>query len=439
MFTLENLNTAVDHPGTPFARAADTRALVAAVDSPHLRMNLDLYHAQIGEGNLTELVHTSVDLVGEIQVADVPGRCEPGTGEINYPHLGNALREAGYEGSRGPRGLGVDGQRPGAGTLPAGVHATSHRTFGRRAGRSEGSRRSAHVSDVRRIGVGVVGAGWMGHTHSRAYLRVPHHYPDLPVRPVLAALAEPVATLREDAVARYEYAAGYSDWQELLADPAVEVVSVATPPFLHAQIGEAVARAGKHLWIEKPVGHSVEDTERVAVAVTEAGVCARVGYNYRHVPAVAKARALLTDGAIGRVTHGRFRMFTDYAAHPLGALSWRFESERGGDGVIGDLLSHGVDLVRYLLGDVERLVADSAIFIPERPVATGSGSHYAIGGAGPAGSVQNLDYAACMMRTTADVPVFLEGSRVAVGRPEQLRVRDPRHSRPHGVGLPSVR
>ena len=98
VFTLENLNTAVDHPGTPFARAADTRALVAAVDSPHLRMNLDLYHAQIGEGNLTELVHTSVDLVGEIQVADVPGRCEPGTGEINYPHLGNALREAGYEG-----------------------------------------------------------------------------------------------------------------------------------------------------------------------------------------------------------------------------------------------------------------------------------------------------------------------------------------------------
>ena len=98
VFTLENLNTAVDHPGTPFARAADTRTLVAAVGSPHLRMNLDLYHAQIGEGNLIELVRDSVDLLGEVQVADVPGRCEPGTGEINYPAVARALAEAGYTG-----------------------------------------------------------------------------------------------------------------------------------------------------------------------------------------------------------------------------------------------------------------------------------------------------------------------------------------------------
>ena len=98
VFCLENLNTAVDHPGTPFARAADTGALVAAVDSPHLRMNLDLYHAQIGEGNLIELVRTSAPHLGEVQVADVPGRCEPGTGEINYPAIAEALRSVGYAG-----------------------------------------------------------------------------------------------------------------------------------------------------------------------------------------------------------------------------------------------------------------------------------------------------------------------------------------------------
>ena len=91
IFCLENLNTAVDHPGTPFARAADTLALVEAVDSPHLRMMLDLYHAQIGEGNLIELVRAAVPAIGEIQVADVPGRCEPGTGEINYPAIARAL------------------------------------------------------------------------------------------------------------------------------------------------------------------------------------------------------------------------------------------------------------------------------------------------------------------------------------------------------------
>jgi hydroxypyruvate isomerase len=98
VFTLENLNTAVDHPGTPFARAADTVALVEAVGSPHLRLNLDLYHAQIGEGNLIALVERALPLVGEIQVADVPGRREPGTGEIHYPAVAAALARLGYDG-----------------------------------------------------------------------------------------------------------------------------------------------------------------------------------------------------------------------------------------------------------------------------------------------------------------------------------------------------
>ena len=100
-FTLENLNTAVDHPGVPFARAADTMALVQAVGHPHVRMNLDLYHAQIGEGNLIELVRRAhgLGLIGEIQVADVPGRCEPGTGEISYPAIARALADIGYDGT----------------------------------------------------------------------------------------------------------------------------------------------------------------------------------------------------------------------------------------------------------------------------------------------------------------------------------------------------
>ena len=100
-FCLENLNTAVDHPGTPFAKAADTLALVAAVDSPHLRLMLDIYHAQIGEGNLVELIKKCAPYIGEVQVADVPGRCEPGTGEINYPRIAHALHDIGYVGTVG--------------------------------------------------------------------------------------------------------------------------------------------------------------------------------------------------------------------------------------------------------------------------------------------------------------------------------------------------
>jgi hydroxypyruvate isomerase len=99
VFTLENLNLPVDHPGTPFALAADTLALVEAVNSPALKMNLDLYHAQIGEGNLIELIRRAGPAIGEIQVADVPGRQQPGTGEINYRAIARALHDIGYQGT----------------------------------------------------------------------------------------------------------------------------------------------------------------------------------------------------------------------------------------------------------------------------------------------------------------------------------------------------
>ncbi|KQV81858.1 TIM barrel protein [Rhizobium sp. Root1220] len=102
VFTLENLNLPVDHPGTPFGRAADTLALVSSVNLPHLKLNLDLYHVQIGEGNLIETCRACLPWIGEVQVADVPGRCEPGTGEINYPAIASALYEMGY---RGPVGM----------------------------------------------------------------------------------------------------------------------------------------------------------------------------------------------------------------------------------------------------------------------------------------------------------------------------------------------
>jgi hydroxypyruvate isomerase len=100
-FCLENLNTAVDHPGVPFARAADTLTLVEAVGRPGVRLMLDLYHAQIGEGNLIQLLRRAGSLIGEIQVADVPGRCEPGTGEINYPAIAAALEDIRYRGTVG--------------------------------------------------------------------------------------------------------------------------------------------------------------------------------------------------------------------------------------------------------------------------------------------------------------------------------------------------
>lgn len=98
VFMLENLNLPVDHPGVPFALAKDTLALVSSVNRPGLTLNLDLYHAQIGEGNLIELCRACLPWVGEIQVADVPGRKEPGTGEINYAGVASGLKQMGYRG-----------------------------------------------------------------------------------------------------------------------------------------------------------------------------------------------------------------------------------------------------------------------------------------------------------------------------------------------------
>jgi hydroxypyruvate isomerase len=108
-FCVENLNTIADHPGVPLARAKDTLALVEAVGHPNVKMMLDLYHAQIGEGNLIELVRRAGPLIGEIQVADVPGRCEPGTGEISYPAIAAALDGMGYTGTVGLEAWAADG------------------------------------------------------------------------------------------------------------------------------------------------------------------------------------------------------------------------------------------------------------------------------------------------------------------------------------------
>lgn len=99
IFLLENLNTTVDHPGTPLAQPSDVIDMVQAVGSPRLKVLLDLYHAQIDGGNLTALIERALPRLGEVQVADVPGRHEPGTGEINYEHISEVLRQRGFDGA----------------------------------------------------------------------------------------------------------------------------------------------------------------------------------------------------------------------------------------------------------------------------------------------------------------------------------------------------
>jgi predicted dehydrogenase len=266
-----------------------------------------------------------------------------------------------------------------------------------------------------RLGIGVIGMGWMGHVHARAHQRLPHHYPDLPVQPILVAVADP-APGRADAAARqYGFRKPSQDWADVLADPEVHAVSITAPNSLHRELGVAAAEAGKHVWIEKPVGLTAADARAIAAAVSRAGVQCAVGFNYRHAPAVEAAREHIARGDLGTVTHARFRLFSDYAAHPRGALSWRFERERGGNGVLGDLASHGVDLARYLIGEIDAVVGDTAVFIPRRPQPTGAGSHFDVAADGELGAVENDDYVACLLRFAGGARGVLEASRVSVG------------------------
>ena len=264
--------------------------------------------------------------------------------------------------------------------------------------------------------VGVVGLGWMGQVHARAYTRVGQHYLDAPLRPVLVAVADNAADERlARAVAAYGFADVHADWRELVARDDIDVVSITGPNFIHRDVAVAAARAGKHLWLEKPAGRNAIETAEIAEAVAAAGVQAAVGFNYRNAPAVELARQLVADGRLGRVEQVTLRMLADYAAHPEGALTWRYQNAWAGSGVLGDLVSHGVDLGRYVVGEIDALVCDTATFITERPALSGAAFAHTARGTGALAPVENEDYAGALLQFAGGARGTLESSRVAVG------------------------
>ncbi len=271
------------------------------------------------------------------------------------------------------------------------------------------------MSDSTELGVGVVGFGWMGKVHTLAYARWLHHYPVWALRPTLFGGADDVPGRAGQAAGQFGFERPAADWREVASDHRVQAVSITAPNFLHREIGLAMLGAGKHIWIEKPVGLTAEDARALRDAAATAGLIATVGFNYRNAPAVQAARSMIESGELGAVTHARVRLFADYGAHPDGALTWRYERARGGNGVLGDLGSHAVDLARFLIGDLQALVADTAIFVPERarPVSATAGHVRATGG--ELGPVENEDFMSCLVRFGNGARGVLEASRVAVG------------------------
>jgi predicted dehydrogenase len=271
-------------------------------------------------------------------------------------------------------------------------------------------------SMAREIGIGIVGLGWMGQVHARGYRRLFDHYPDCPLKPRLVMAADAVEERARQTAELLGFEDWTTDWRQVVEHLEVEAVSIAAPNYLHREIAVAAARAGKHIWLEKPCGRVPAETYEIGRAVEEAGVKSMIGLMYRHVPVVEYARELIASGELGEITHYRGFFLADYAADPNGALTWRYKPDGAGLGVLGDIMPHTVDMAQNLLGPIESVSAQKEIFIRERPeVPEGTGTGHFVVEGGEMGTVENEDYVSSLVRFENGARGTLENSRVCVG------------------------
>jgi predicted dehydrogenase len=244
----------------------------------------------------------------------------------------------------------------------------------------------------------------MGRLHSRAYLATRQFYPELSRHPELVIAADPDEAGRAHATNALGYRETTDDYREVLAHPDVDVVSICSPNYLHHEIAQATIDAGKHFWIEKPMGRNAEESRQIAEGAAAAGLLTSVGFNYRHAPAIAQARNLIRSGALGRITNLQIRLITSYASDPTQPFTWRYEEAQAGSGVLGDVLSHGFDLAQFLVAPISSVHAVTEKFIPQRALPDGA-----------LRDVENEDYAALLTRFEGGAIGILESTRVAIG------------------------
>jgi predicted dehydrogenase len=262
------------------------------------------------------------------------------------------------------------------------------------------------------IGIGVIGMGWMGSAHSRAYLQSADRFYDAGIQPRLIICADEEEGRAQQACQRFGFARYSTRWQDVIADPRVQVVDIATPNYLHQEIATAAAAARKHIFCEKPVGRTPKETACIEGIAREAGVLTFVGFNYRWSPLVQYARQLISDGRLGSITHFRGRFLAGYAANLQTPLTWRFQKEFSGSGVSGDLLSHVIDMALFLAGPIQRVVANRETFIARRPVGTSQAHATTADGFG---AVTNEDYVGALVRFANGANGTFEVCRVVQG------------------------
>ena len=219
------------------------------------------------------------------------------------------------------------------------------------------------------LNVGLIGYGFMGRTHSNAFLQAPRYF-DLPYRPVLKAVAARNEGRVKAFAANWGYQSYETDWRTLVDRRDIDLVDIASPNDTHREIAIAAARAGKMVMCEKPLGRSASEAAEMVSAVEKAGVPNSVWYNYRRVPAVVLIKRLIEEGRFGRIFHYRAKFLQDWTISrdlPQGGEGlWRLDVSVAGSGVTGDLLAHNIDTALWLNGPIAEVSAMTETFIKER-------------------------------------------------------------------------
>ncbi|MFE4712516.1 Gfo/Idh/MocA family protein [Paenibacillus sp. NPDC056722] len=268
---------------------------------------------------------------------------------------------------------------------------------------------------MKQLRIGMIGYKFMGKAHSNAYKTLPMFFPQA-LKPEMSVLCGRNAEDLQEAATRLGWQDTVTDWHELVTRDDIDLVDINAPSNVHKEIALAAAKAGKHLFCEKPLALSLADSREMLQAAEEAGVAHMVGFNYRFSPAVRLAKKLVESGRLGKIHHFRAWFLQDWILDPEFPLVWRLQKEIAGSGSLGDLGAHLIDLAHFLVGDVEEVIGMSETFIKERPLATEMTGLTAKGsGGGPRGEVTVDDATLFMARFANGAIGSFEATRFAAG------------------------
>ena len=270
---------------------------------------------------------------------------------------------------------------------------------------------------MKTMNVAIIGTKFMGKAHSNAWLNAPRFF-EMDLKPILkVACGQNESDLQEFAQ-RWDWEEIETDWRAVVERDDVDIIDISVPTYLHHQIAVAAAKAGKHIFCEKPFAISVEEAQEMYEAAEEAGIVHYLNHNYRRCPAIRLAKRLIDEGKIGRIFHWRGAYLQDWIVDPDFPLTWHLRKETAGSGPHGDLNSHSVDLARYLVGDIKSVSAIMTTFIKERPLPGEGAATFSAGegGASEMGQV-TVDDASFMVAEFENGAIgSFEASRFAPGR-----------------------